>query len=136
MDFITDFAQRFSEYFVWIGIISGVVFALSLLLVPYLLGRIDAAYFVALKPRKNNRNVWQFLGFIGKNIVGSVLVLMGLIMLVTPGQGVISIVLGLFLMEFPGKRNLELKLIQSDGVFKALNWLRAKAGKPPFQRQK
>jgi hypothetical protein len=38
------------------------------------------------------------------------LLLAGIIMLVTPGQGIISIVLGLFLMEFPGKRKLELKV--------------------------
>jgi UPF0716 family protein affecting phage T7 exclusion len=66
--------------------------------------------------------------------LGFVLLIAGIIMLITPGQGVISIVLGLFLMEFPGKRNLELKLINNDATFKTLNWLRSKAGKLPFQR--
>jgi hypothetical protein len=55
-------------------------------------------------------------------------------MLVTPGQGVISILLGLFLMEFPGKRTLELKFINHTPTYKTLNWLRRKAGKPPFNR--
>ncbi len=55
-------------------------------------------------------------------------------MLVTPGQGIITIFLGLFLMEFPGKRKLELKFIKHNPTFKALNWLRNKAGKSPFTR--
>lgn len=55
-------------------------------------------------------------------------------MLVTPGQGIVTIVLGLFLMEFPGKRKLEVKLIHNDVTFKTLNWLRDKANKPPLKR--
>ena len=58
----------------------------------------------------------------------------GIIMLVTPGQGIVTIVLGLFLMEFPGKRKLEVKLIHNDVTFKTLNWLRDKANKPPLKR--
>jgi hypothetical protein len=61
-------------------------------------------------------------------------VLAGIIMLVTPGQGVISIILGIFLMEFPGKRQLEIKFINHNPTFKTLNWLRDKAGKTPFIR--
>jgi hypothetical protein len=55
-------------------------------------------------------------------------------MLITPGQGVVSILMGLFLMEFPGKNTLELKFINHDQTFKTLNWLRNKAGKPPLKR--
>jgi hypothetical protein len=55
-----------------------------------------------------------------------VLLIAGIIMLVTPGQGIISILLGLFLMEFPGKRKLELKLINHEPTFKHLIGYEAK----------
>jgi len=52
-----------------------------------------------------------------RTVIGFVLFIAGIIMLVTPGQGVISILLGLFLMEFPGKRKLELMFINHETTF-------------------
>jgi hypothetical protein len=45
-----------------------------------------------------------------KNTIGAILVILGLIMLVTPGQGLLTILLGLSIMEFPGKKTLIAKL--------------------------
>ena len=67
-----------------------------------------------------------------RNILGWVFVLAGIAMLVLPGQGLLSIIAGLVLIDFPGKRRLELRLLRSPGVRKALNWLRRRAGRPPF----
>ena len=60
--------------------------------------------------------------------------ILSIIMLFTPGQGILSIVLGIFLMEFPGKQKLEYKMIQHDPTFNAINWLRSKAGKDALRR--
>ena len=54
-------------------------------------------------------------------------------MLFTPGQGILSILAGLLLMNFPGKFRLERWLVQRPGVLKSLNWLRARRGKAPFR---
>jgi hypothetical protein len=131
LDFISQLSKDYSEYFIQVGVISAIVFVVSLLLTPFLLGKMPVDYFTFKNQYKNNRN---FLITTVKNLAGIVLLLAGVIMLVTPGQGVISILLGLFLMEFPGKRKLELKLINNNATFKTLNWLRNKAGQPPFQR--
>ncbi len=74
---------------------------------------------------------WTVL--IGKNLLGGLLVLLGLVMLFTPGQGVLSILLGLSLVDIPGKRAVERKLIQRDSVLRLVNHLRARRGEPPLE---
>jgi Flp pilus assembly protein TadB len=68
-----------------------------------------------------------------KNIFGGVFVLAGLAMLVLPGQGIISIVLGLSLLSLPGKRRLVRRLVGLPSVLQTINRLRRRAGKPPLQ---
>lgn len=70
---------------------------------------------------------------LGRNALGAVLVAAGIAMLVLPGQGVLTILLGLMLVDFPGKRRVERALVARPNVFDALNWLRAKAGRPPLE---
>ena len=67
-----------------------------------------------------------------RNVIGWLFVLAGIAMLVLPGQGLLSILAGLVLIEFPGKRRLEYRLLASAVVRDAMNWLRRRAGKPPF----
>ena len=67
-----------------------------------------------------------------RNAVGWVFVVAGIAMLVLPGQGLLSILAGLVLIDFPGKHRLERRLLGSPGVRRAMNWLRRRAGKPPF----
>lgn len=69
-----------------------------------------------------------------KNVLGLFLAVAGLAMLFLPGQGLITLVIALTLLEFPGKARLERRLIANDGVFAALNWVRKRAGRPPFER--
>jgi len=135
LDFITQATADYQHYFIWVGVVSFVVFVVSLLLTPFLLGKIPQDYFVHTNQHKVEINhLGHLVVVIIRTLIGFVLLVAGIIMLVTPGQGVISILLGLFLMEFPGKRKLELKLINHEPTFKALNWLRSKANKPPFVR--
>lgn len=125
--------QLFTKYqaiFIWLGTVSAIIFVLSLLLTPFLIGQIPSDYFVSEAFRKQKLGFW----FVLKNALGLILLLAGLIMLITPGQGILAIMLGLFLMQFPGKRGLELKLINHDPTFNALNWLRNKVGKTAFKR--
>lgn len=67
-----------------------------------------------------------------RNVLGWMFVLAGIAMLVLPGQGLLSIIAGLVLIDFPGKRRFERRLLASHVVRDAMNWLRRKAGRPPF----
>ena len=93
-------------------------------------------------PSKRQPSKWQeqkpilrFVVIIGKNIIGLSLIIGGLLMLVLPGQGLLTIITGLLLVNYPGKYKLEQKLVLIPSIFKALNWIRFKAKKPPLQRK-
>ncbi|MCM2375182.1 PGPGW domain-containing protein [Aporhodopirellula aestuarii] len=68
-----------------------------------------------------------------KNTLGVFLLVIGISMLVLPGQGLLTILIGLSLLDFPGKYRLERYLVTRPPVFKSLNWLRQRAGNPPFE---
>lgn len=79
--------------------------------------------------------VLRVLGRIGKNLAGVVLVLLGIIMALpgVPGQGLLVIVIGVTLMDFPGKRRLELWFLHRPALFRAINRLRGRFHKPPLE---
>lgn len=108
----------------------------TLLAIPWLVTRLPADYF-----GHRRRESWRrsaagplpvlLIGLL-KNLLGAVLVALGVVMLVTPGQGVLTILIGLLLMNFPGKYRLERWLVTRPGVLRRLNGLRERRGRPPF----
>jgi uncharacterized membrane protein YbaN (DUF454 family) len=67
-----------------------------------------------------------------KNAVGAVLVAVGVVMIFTPGQGLLAILLGAMLLNFPGKYRFERWLVRQNGLLPAMNWLRSRYGRPPL----
>lgn len=67
------------------------------------------------------------------NLVGVVLFLAGVVMLFVPGQGLLTMLLGLILMDFPGKYALERRLVERPGLLKTINHLRARSGVVPLE---
>ena len=69
-----------------------------------------------------------------KNIFGFFLVLLGIALSLpgVPGQGVLTILLGLIMLDIPGKRPLEAKIIKRPAVQKSIDKLRARFNKPPL----
>lgn len=72
---------------------------------------------------------------IAKNIAGVFLVIIGIILSLpgVPGQGVLTILLGLIFLDIPGKRPIEARIIKRPAVLSAINKLRAKYDKPPLE---
>lgn len=68
-----------------------------------------------------------------KNVLGAIFLTLGVGMLVLPGQGLLTILIGLSLVDFPGKYRLERYLVTRSPVLRSLNWLRRRTGKPPFR---
>jgi hypothetical protein len=71
----------------------------------------------------------------GRNLLGGALVLLGVALSfpLVPGQGILTILIGLSLLDFPGKRTFELRLVRQRPVRKAIDWIRVRAGRPPLQ---
>lgn len=120
----------------WMGLGSLAVFVVSLLSLPWLVAQIPEDYFVPKKRRptqwKTKRPVTRLVTLISKNLLGYVLLLGGIMMLFLPGQGILTMVAGILLIDYPGKFALERKVANTPAIFKGLNWLRAKAKKPPL----
>jgi hypothetical protein len=68
-----------------------------------------------------------------KSLLGILLVIAGLVMLVAPGQGVLTLLAGLLLIEFPGKYRVECWLVSRRQVWRSINWLRRRLGRPELQ---
>lgn len=72
---------------------------------------------------------------IAKNVAGVILIIIGIILSLpgVPGQGILTILLGLIFLDIPGKRPLEARIIERPTVLAAINKLRAKYDKPPLE---
>lgn len=105
--------------------------------VPWVVARLPSDYFSRRRRtvwrRSANRPLVAMAVGVGKNLLGAVLVLLGVVMLVTPGQGLLTLLIGLLLLNFPGKYRLERWLVRRPGVMRALNWLRRRRGQKPFE---
>jgi len=118
--------------------ISLVTFLATLVLIPILLTRIPPNYFSESRRAptswKHYHPVQRMVALTAKNAVGVVLVLAGVVMLFTPGQGIITLLIGLALIDLPGKRALERWIVGQPRVLSAINRLRARYGHPPLER--
>ncbi len=70
---------------------------------------------------------------IGKNALGWALILLGVAMLALPGQGLITIAVGLVLVDLPGKRRVIRSILGRESVLTRINTLRRRAGREPLQ---
>jgi hypothetical protein len=109
----------------------------SLWLGHWYLTRVPADYFLQqhkpFEKLRHKRPVLWWMLMIGKNLLGSMLLLAGFVMFFTPGQGVLTLLLGMALMDFPGKQRLERWILQRPPVLKVVNAMRSRADKPPLK---
>ena len=132
---ISDVLLRPAVLF-WSFGLSLALFVGSLVAMPILLGRLRADYFA--RPDAANagwlrrHTLVRVLLLAVKNLLGLVLLAAGLAMMVLPGQGIITILIALTLLNFPGRRRLELRLIRQRHVRSAVDWIRRRAGSPPL----
>ena len=115
----------------------GVTLAVSLLFVGVLLVRLPATYFQDSADRHwwvDHHPVARMLLHVLKNVAGLGVIALGLLLSLPgiPGQGLLTVLIGLMLVDFPGKRRLERRLVGQPRVFRAVNRLRQRYGKPPL----
>ena len=119
-----------------LGVLIFVVsFAISLAIVSFILVKIPPNYFQEDRPNEfwsGKHPAIRLLGIIGKNILGVLLVALGIVMSIpgVPGQGILTILLGIMLLDFPGRQDLERRIVSQPRVLKNVNKLRHRFGKP------
>ena len=111
-----------------VSLLSISVFVASILVLRLIVVRLPATYFSASGIRR--RGSAGLVVRVGKNLLGIVLLGAGIVMLFTPGQGILTILIGLSLVDFPGKFRLERWLISRPRVLPTINGWRARAGRP------
>ncbi len=116
---------------------SAASFFLSLGMVAFVIVRLPPDYFQHEKRQPflepSHPLHWPFL--IGKNLLGVILVLLGIVLAVPgiPGQGLLTILLGLLCLDFPGKYKVERAILGRRKIARTANRIRARFGKPPFR---
>ena len=122
------------DFFFWLGIVSSVIFLMSLLSIGWLVSLIPSDYFINRKDSKFKLNypVAWIVSAVIKNIFGYILILGGILMLILPGQGLITIFIGLLLSNYPGKYSIEKRIIATPKILKSINWLRKRSNEPPL----
>ena len=119
----------------WLFALSLVSFVGSLIAIPWILIRLPPNYFDERYPRawlRNHHPILRLAAHVVKNAAGVIFILGGLAMLVLPGQGLLTIVIGVSLLDFPGKRVFERRLLSRPMVLQAINRLRQRFGRPPL----
>jgi hypothetical protein len=137
MDGLFETIQQWIPVDVLIGltVASAIGFVGSLIAIPMILVRLPADYFDTRTPRhwmKDHHPLLRLSGLVVKNVVGIVFLLAGFAMLFLPGQGVLTMLIGISLMDFPKKRELEAKMVGQPTVLGVINSMRQKFGKPPL----
>jgi len=140
MEWLTEIMYAFKLN--WSTVLWGlglylVTFLGSTVTVAWLLIRLPATYFcdAYLRDTWGGRHpVLRWIGLILTNLLGGLLLVLGGIMSlpVIPGPGILVLVLGGMLLDFPGKRRLEQWLVRRATVLSAINRLRQRYGKPPL----
>jgi hypothetical protein len=137
MDDLLATVQQWIPVDVLIGltVASAIGFIGTLIAIPMILVRLPADYFDTRTPRhwmKDHHPALRLSGLVVKNVAGIVFLLAGFAMLFLPGQGVLTMLIGVSLMDFPKKRELEAKMVGQPTLLGVINAMRNKYGKPPL----
>ena len=132
MNRVWDLAGQYPELLVLVTGISVAGMVFGILAVSRLVVWLPSEYFMTVadsdkSPKLLKKHVW-----IAKNLIGGILLILGFVMLFVPGQGLLTLFLGLLFLDFPGKRKVILFLIRRKTIRTSLNWIRRKKGCPFF----
>lgn len=127
--------QILEDVLLWGTVLSVVSLIGALVAVPLVVSRLPVDYFSAAHrhPMREEAGVGMLLLNGLRNMLGTLLVMIGVLLLFAPGQGLVTILAGLMITNFPGKYRLERAIVARKGVFRALNWFRQRYGHPPFE---
>jgi len=130
---ILTWMREYQGLLEWLGGLSLLMFVVTLVVLPLVIIYLPEDYFIRDRrdPARQTRRhpaVWLVLTIL-KNMLGVVLVAAGLVMVALPGQGILTMLIGLTLVNFPGKFTLERRIVSRPSVANTLNRIRETAGR-------
>jgi archaellum biogenesis protein FlaJ (TadC family) len=138
LDFLADFFSGLTWRTVLLGVLIFVVtFFLNLGIVSFILVKLPKDHFKHDQSKRvtGSSATVRLLKVIGKNVAGWLLIALGIVLSLpgVPGQGLLTVLLGLMLVDFPGKHRLEQKLLSRPAIINSINGLRGRFGKPALE---
>lgn len=133
MNQLVGWLNEYSLYFSTAAGATILLMVVSLAATPWFVASLPSDF---LQPRmldSKRKGVFGALIFTFRNIIGLILATLGVILMVTPGPGLVVLLVGISLAEFRGKQRLLISIAIQPSVFNSLNWMRARRGKPPFE---
>ena len=117
-----------------VGISVASIFLLTMTVVatPWLLSRLPANYFCQDPQKTYGTGPLRWLWHGVLNILGTLVLLIGIAMMFTPGPGLVVMLAGLSLIRLPIKHRLIRAVAARPGIFDMMNQLRARRQRPPF----
>ena len=131
---IIDLYTDYAEWLQLIALASLIMLVISASLLPYLVAQLPTDYFCNQQQSAHSILSKKGLIRILRNLIGLILLPVGLLMLVSPGQGLLTVILALLLIDYPQKKKIEQALLQREVIFNGLNWLRKKAKVENFKQ--
>jgi len=133
---IPEFIRAHRPLFIWLTSLSALTFFGTILIILLILIKMSPDYFAnpLRSPFMQRRHpVIRFIIILLKNSLGIIFFITGFFILFMPGQGLLTMLIGLSLINFPGKRRMERHLVQHPRLLPVINSLRKKAGKEPLR---
>jgi hypothetical protein len=122
----------------WVLLVAGIVFLGTSAAALAFVVQMPTTYFrdpPSSAPWAGHRSALRRVARIGKNLLGVLAALAGIFLSLpgVPGPGLVFLLIGVMLLDFPGKLQLERRIVKQPGVLEAINWLRQRCGKPPLE---
>ena len=133
METLLAWVRQNEEPLIWVGAASFAVFVASVVIIPAVIALLPSDYFLRTIRRVRRPGPLHMAQRFVKNVLGALLVLCGFLMLFSPGQGILTILVGLSLLDFPGKHRLQFRLLRNPRIAGFLNWCRTKANREPLR---
>lgn len=137
LDVALEFVQSHAWLLAAMVVVSVLSAVLTLTIGVRLVARLPSDYFINPELRQNRLANYPPVVQVGlpllKNLIGLVFVIAGLAMLVLPGQGILTLLAGILIMNFPGKYALERWLLGRHQIRETVNWIRHRSGQPPLR---
>ena len=136
---IISWSSMNSDLLFLLGSLSIFILIISVFMMVLIISFLPEDYFksenrnLISSVQNSNYPLLKLLVLITKNFFGILLLLSGILMLVLPGQGILTIITGLVFMDYPGKYKFERKLLRQKGVINSINWNRSRLSKPPLK---
>lgn len=117
------------QWLFWFVVLTAFSTALSLTAMWWVISDLPNDYFVSDPKSARPRG---FVAWLASNSLGLLVLAIGLVLLLSPGQGILLILCGVIMIDFPGKHRFERKVARRKKVMSGLNWFRRKIGKEPL----